>query len=224
MSDATYRTGADIAFVEKQNKSPFLCLNAWTMQNIVYEIIAGYMAANDPETLGFSFKQKYDPDITKTSIFLDIAYNWQQAKSDKRPAIFIQRGDVNLTTPTIGQTFSDPNIKESEEDRFTLNQMEVKVSVIGTNLGFAEQLAEYVKQPLISFAKEVRRDFNLRRFRLVSLGSPKNIVDPKDHFVIELLLQTAFDEGWTVKGEHLKLKTISKQIFDQVTKRLLIEQ
>lgn len=204
----------------KKADAPVLFLNPWAIQNIVYEVITNFYLNNDPKDFGFGFNQRYNSDPTKTTIFVDMAYNWQKSNQDKRPAVFIERGDVDIRQPTMGGTI-ESDIKESIETRMTVNTMVIKVSVLGTNLGLTESLTEYTKQALISFRQEIQRDFKLRRFRLIKISSPKNIVEPKDHFVVELIIEVIFDEGWAVQGDDLKVKSFGREIYDKVTGRLM---
>jgi hypothetical protein len=206
------------------HKKNGLEMNAWSVQNIVFELIKNYMLSNSPQDLGFTFTQKHTDDPTTNQIFLDISFNWRKDQQGKRPAIFVERGALSLDYPTFGAQVGG-NIKESESERMAIQKMPITVSCLATNLGFTEMLAEYVKQPLLSFRKEIRRDFGFREFALTTVGKPQAIqLEGKDHFYVELGISTAFDDRSMVKGDDLKLKTISKFIFDEVTSKPLKEQ
>lgn len=203
---------------------PTLNLNAWSVQNIVYELLINYMTVNLPEALGFNFLARYDKDQTKSGILVDIAYNWDAARAGKRPAIFIQRGDWDLTHPTMGQSISLGGMKDSENEKLSINMVPIIIKVIASPIGFAEQLAEYVRQPLIYYQNEIRRDFNFRRFRVKEISKPQIYVEAKEYFVIMISIEVAFDEGWIIKGDDLKLKTIGRVIFDSITSKIISEQ
>lgn len=210
--------------IEAESKKTGLVMNAWNVQGVVYELIKNYMLTNTPQEVGFEFTQKYSEEPSNNNIFLDISFNWKKDQQGKRPAIFISRGDLALDYPTFGAAVGS-NIKESEEQRMAIQKMPITVSCIATNLGFTEMLAEYVKQPLLAFRKEIRRDFKFREFALKTVSKPQVIsVESKDNFVIELELSTAFDECCIIKGDDLKLKTVSKFIFNEITSKPLAGQ
>jgi hypothetical protein len=190
-----------------------LTLTPWTVQNICYELIANYMLANDPNEQGYVFTQKYDRDPRKTQIFLDLAYNYRDDVVQKRPAIFVGRGAAQYKYPTMNQQIG-ANSPESEKTKLSIVQMPVVATVVGTNVGFTEQLAEYVSFGILHFLEQIRNDFNFRVFRLEEMMGPALYLESKDHFAVSLNFTTAFDIGFVIKGDHLKLKTVSYTIFN----------
>lgn len=189
-----------------------MVLTPWTVQNICYEIIKNYMLTNPPQSQGYRFAQTYDPDDLKTGIALEIAFNYKDVAMQKRPAIFVSRGETAFKFPTLNQMIG-ANPRESEKSKYAMLEMPINVAVIATNVGFAEQLAEYIFAIFLRFQETIRKDFCLRQFKLVTLAAPQLYLESKDHFVINILLDAVFDMGSVIKGDDLKLKTISYQIF-----------
>ena len=72
--------------------------------------------------------------------------------------------------------------------------------------------------------EQIRKDFAFRRFRLNKLSAPTIYVEAKDNFMVSLDIETAYDDGWMIKLQDLKLKTVSKVIFDSITGNQLKEQ
>lgn len=209
---------------EQAAQEPILQFNAWTAQNIVFELIRNYFVANSPESLGFPIQHKFDPDPMKSEIFLDISYNYSVVTASKRPAIFIGRDDLLIRNPTMGQRVGRGNPSESESSRLTINSVPVRITVIAHPVMLTELLAEYVKQPLLYFQQEILHDFALRRFRLTQISRPEIMVEQKDNFKITLMVDIVFDEGWVIKRHDLKLKTVSMDLFDKITGRLITNQ
>ena len=194
----------------------FLFLNGYNVQRIVYELIKNYMMHNTPEECGVILAQRYDPDPIKSGIHLDVSYNWKASITDKVPAIYVQRGDVEVKSPTFGQSMGG-DTQESEDERIVLNTMPVRVTcVAAAPVAVVENLAEYIKQPLISFKKEIKDDFRLRQFQLQKITSPAIAQESKTNFYIDLLIQTAFDESWILKKDDLKIKSIGTVIFESI--------
>ena len=204
-------------------EEPGLVLNAWAVQNIVYELILNYGIANPPNEVGFAFSDRILEDKTKSGVYLDIAYNWDAKVTQKRPAIFVQRSTVSCDIKEMG-SITKFNEKESELTNRSINNMSVLVKCIAPDIGFVEQLSEYIRQALIYFQHIIQVDFGFRLFRVKTMSAPEIYVDAKDHFIVVLTISTVFDEHWIVKADQLKIKTVSKQIFDNILSKPLTNQ
>jgi hypothetical protein len=208
----------DTAFVSAENRAieerdeRVLVLTPWTVQNICYEVIKNYMIANTPQSLGYRFTQVYDPDELVTGISLQIAYHYKDDVIQKRPGIYVSRGEAAFGFPTLNQMVGI-NVKESEKTKNSIIRLPLNIAVVGTNVGFAEQLAEYIFKIFLYHQENIRNDFCFRQFKLVNLGQPTLYLESKDHFVVNVLLEAAFDMGTVVKGDDLKLKTVTYSVF-----------
>ena len=189
-----------------------MVLTPWTVQNICFEVIKNYMQANTPQSQGFKFSQKYDPDDVVSGIALEIAYHYKDAVIQKRPGIYVSRGEASYKFPTLNQQL-DGNPRLSQKSKYALVEMPVNVAVVATNVGFAEQLAEYVFKIFLHFQEQIRNDFCLRQLKLVSLAAPMLYLESKDHFVVNVQLLSVFDMGAVITGDDLKLKTVAYTIF-----------
>lgn len=195
-------------------------LNVYTATRIVYEVIKTYMLANTPEQAGVRLNHTYDADYKKSGILLDIGYNWRTKDMSKVPAVFIQRGDATFKTPTMGQHDSI-DIKRNRNTRFALCTLPVSVTCVAAEpLAVVEQLAEYIKQPLLYFRNEVQLDFGIRRFQLKEITQPKLLAEGKNNFFVNLNLEVTFDDNWVVERDSLKIKHIGVELFDQLSNPL----
>ena len=200
-----------------------MVLTPWTVQNICYEVLKNYMTVNLPQNEGYAFSQKYSPDDTESDISLEIAYHYKDAVIQKRPGIFVSRGETSFRFPTLNQQIGG-NSKESEKFKYTLVEMPINLAVVATNVGFVEQLAEYAFKVFLRYQEVIRNDFCLRQLKLVSLSAPALYLESKDHFVVNVLLMSAFDMGAVIRGDDLKLKTISYSVFTNCISGLLSGQ
>jgi hypothetical protein len=221
----TYTTADDLLKAQQQEAAAArrLRLTPFNVQEIIFELIRNWMLANSGEDEGYTFKQKYNIDPSKSEIVLDIAYNWKAKNAEKLPAIFIQRSDAKVVYPTMGQVVSR-NPKESEETRLGYVSCSIEVACLATTLGLTEQFADYVRQPLMLFRNEIKEAFGFRKFSLNEISKPTIYVEGKDNFVVRLGIETVYDEGWTVKADDLKLKTVSRAIFDGVIGKPMLNQ
>lgn len=189
-----------------------MVLTPWTVQNICYEVIKNYMIANPPQKQGYRFAQTYDPDDLKTGIALEIAFAYKDTVIQKRPAIYVGRGEVNYQFPTINQTMGG-NSKESEKTRFGMGQMPINISIVATNVGFAEQLTDYISKVFFNYQEIIKNDFCIRQLKLVSISPPSLYLESKDHIAITIMLLVTFDLTAVIRGDDLKLKTVAYTIF-----------
>jgi hypothetical protein len=197
-----------------------MVLTPWTVQNICYEVLKNYMTHNPPQNEGYVFTQTYNPDDLESEISLEIAYHYKDSIIQKRPGIFVSRGETTFRFPTLNQLVGS-NSRESEKSRYAMLEMPVNLAVVATNIGFTEQLAEYVFKIFLRYQEVIRNDFCLRQLKLVSLSEPTLYLESKDHFVVNVLLQAVFDMGAVIKGDDLKLKTVSYAVYTNcMTKRL----
>ncbi len=196
-------------------KKNTLVLNAWVVQNIVYELIKIHLITNDPAKQGFSFKQRYNVDSTKSDIYLDLAYNWNASVVNKRPAVVVQRGQESISHSVFSNTIGS-SVMDSLKTKQTINTLPILISCIATNVGFVEQFSDYIKMPLLHHGEEIYRDFGFRKFRLLAKSAPELVAEAKDYFRINLQIETSYDEMWKVIGDDLKLKTVSKTIFNNL--------
>jgi hypothetical protein len=102
--------------------------------------------------------------------------------------------------------------------------MPINVAVVATNIGFAEQLAEYVFKIFLRYQEVIKDDFCIRQFKLVSLGTPTLYLESKDHFVVNVNILAVFDMGATIRGDHLKLKRVAYTIFTSCLEKPLLDQ
>jgi len=198
-----------------------LMLSPWIVQNIVYELIVNNFKHNPQQKDGYPFNNQYSDDKNATGIFVGIAFHYDPIAIQKRPAIFVFRDEATYQFPTINQLVeADP--KESEERKLAIASMTLGVACIATNVGFVEQLAHYVARPLLQYESEIRRDFKFRRFHLTGISKPQIYQEAKDHFLVILNISTVFDDSWVIRGEDLKIKTISKTIFDSINPNVIL--
>jgi len=206
-------SGTDME-MRKQCLDKELYLNAYVVTRIVYEIIKLYMLNNPPENCGVTLAQKYNIEPAKSDILLDIGYNWRTKDMSKVPAVFVQREDVGFTYPTMGQT-TEISSKKGSEQRLVLNSMPVIVTCVAQkDIAIVENLAEYVKQPLLYFRKEIQSDYGIRQFKLVKVGKPQLLKEGNNNFTVELQLLITFDDGWRISRESLAIKHIGVELFD----------
>jgi len=199
-----------------------LPLTPWTVQNVCYEVLKNFMLANPPSALGYPIQQVYTDD-KNSEISLEIAYHFQDAVVQKRPGIYVGRGRVNTQFKTLNRNIQ-VNPKESESAMYAETTMPVNITVIGTNVGMTEQLAEYVFRIFMLHQTQIQKDFGLLKLQLAGIEPPSLKPESKDHISVTVELLAAFAMGSMVRGDHLKLKTFTMAVFtDCVSSALTLQ-
>jgi hypothetical protein len=229
LTDPKYCAAPDLAYISIDERERHLAderimvLTPWTVQNVCYEIVKNYMLENPPQSEGYAFSQKYDADETISGIALEIAYHYKDSVIQKRPGIYVSRGQGAYVFPTMNQLIG-VNTRESEKTRFSIVNMPLNLAVVATNVGFTEQLAEYIFKIFLRYQEVIRKDFCLRQFKLATIDPPMLYLESKDHFVVNINLATSFDMGAVIKGDHLKIKTITHTVFTSCAEQPLKSQ
>ena len=205
--------------IQVDDQAPgIVAMSPWVVQGIIYELITRFFSGNPAEAMGYPLKLKYDPDKLKSDIYVDIAYNYNAQAANKRPSIFISRGNCTIGGKTMGHQVPGGNVAESTLARLLITQVPINVAVIAAPVAQAELLADYTKQAFISFQQEIQSDFGFRRFRISEVSKPQIYVEAKEYFVVNLSIEVVYDEGWTLRRDDLKMKTVGMAIFDALTK------
>lgn len=193
-----------------------ITLSNYTVPRIVYQILKLYMMNNKPEDVGVILKQKYDPDQTKSDILLDIGFNWKSQVMSKVPAVFVQREDAIYKTPTMGENVATDQVT-GKDTRVAIVSLPVIVTCVAAEpVAVVEQLAEYIKQPLLYFRREIQVDYGIRSFILEKVTAPKLLAEGKNNFYVNLLVNVDYHDGWTISRNSLKLKKVDVTLFDQL--------
>jgi hypothetical protein len=56
------------------------------------------------------------------------------------------------------------------------------------------------------------------------MTQPNLYLESKDHFVVNVILQSVFDMGTVIKGDDLKLKTVAYTVFTSCMEQPLLKQ
>jgi hypothetical protein len=209
--------------IESEQECTQLPMSPFLIQELVFELAQNHFLKNSPKSLGFLIDQQYQLDPAKTGMILRIGHDWQERKAGSCPALFIFRDDVQYTYPTMNMGAGRYNVAESEKGKLMYRGMSCSIACIGKTVGFCEQLAEYVKVPFVTYAEVIQRDFKLRKFRVKGVSKPQQYRTAVDNFIVIISMEIWFDEGFILKRDDLKLKTITREIFDGCLTRLPLE-
>ena len=184
------------------------------------------MLTNTPGSLGYSFTETYDIDEVKSKIFIDLSHNWKASTPQKRPAVFIYRGDASYDNgPKPFGDNAKVDVAESSWNKLSYVKMPITLNCIAGPVGFAEQFVEYIKYPFLYFSANIIREYGFRNFKLVNIDAPELFnIDAKDGYSVKLTIMTEFYETWALQQDALKLKTVAVDVYTDKTKKPLEQQ
>jgi hypothetical protein len=167
----------------------------------------------------FSFEENlYPPAITwsatneKDHLFIDPAYKWDPENIDRTPAIYVDIGDMQISSEPvkgIGSHGTHFDLKEGVDYREDV----VGTSVVWAHVGDTRAeclLYQGITYDLIaglSFA--IKRDFCLEKFDVRAILKPKLQSDQPRTYVAEVQATMQFREPYALKREAPKLKQIT---------------
>ncbi len=186
-------------------------LTPFRAQAVVFDILKNHLICNQPKDLGYPMEETYNVDETKSKIFIDMSNNWKASSPQKRPAVFVYRGNAEYDkgVKLIGANSIGMNVAESEEDFITTVSMPIMLNCIYYPIGGVEIFADYIKHPFLYFQKEIQAEYCFSKFRVASISAPEQYEpDAKTSFSVKITLDVEFKDIWRIKGDHLKLKTI----------------
>lgn len=191
---------------------PTLRLTPFNIQRVLFNLVTLHWTNDNPSLNGYTFDQRYTPNDSDSSVFIDMALNKKLNPADKKPSIIISRSDGNYNSPVMNQMIGvDP--REGVVEKVHIITCGLTISCIAEPVGLVEQIADWTAEPLTEYEELIRKDFKLRRFRMSTITRPQQYKDIKDYMLINIQMETVFDSNVRITEDSLKLKTISRDIF-----------
>lgn len=180
----------------------------WLVQKYIFEILENHMLTNSPTELGFAFNQRYTKDPNTSDISIELAHDFKAAAPQKRPGIFVTRGEAAYKHPTMKQSLA-VDAQEGVISRASFTTLAINVTVIAPELGFAEEFANYVFYPFLHFCPDLTKEYGFHSIRVSRYGSPEHYAqDAPESFSIALTLDVEFYSTWAIRVDALKLKQV----------------
>ena len=151
----------------------------------------------------------WDPDVKKTSIWIDTEYKWEDTNPELRPAIYTKLGDIQYTSLTGRHDSSMGANLEEGEFHFSRNGAgQIQWIHIGRSKGEAVAIAGATLDYLDALSKIIKDDFCFQSFEIVSLSPLAVDKESKERYRSVVTAAFTFQDTWTLKMESPKLKRI----------------
>ena len=160
--------------------------------------------------LGSGSEWIWDEDLSKTKIWIDTEYQWNDKTIEFRPAIFISLSRIDFGT-YVGDTKGviNRNLEVGETIYDRVGKGSVTWVHIGHTHGEAVRLATDTLQYIDAFANVIRSDFCFERFYVASTDPAQVVKEAKERMRATVTAQFEFQETWTLKLESPKLRAIT---------------
>ena len=164
---------------------------------------------SDRDNLPIDICSVWDADPTKSKIWIDTEYKWEDENPEFRPAIYIKLGTINYTSLTgrhDGRTKMD---LEEGEYHFSRNGAGTVSWVhVGSNKGETAILAGTTLDYLDGLSWVIKEDFNFQFFEITSLSPMQLDKESVERYRSVVTASFSFQDTWSLKRESPKLKRI----------------
>lgn len=155
----------------------------------------------------------WSPTNEKDHVFIESSYEWDSENTDRRPAIIVDIGDLEVAESAARGIGADAgmvgfDMQEGMEFREDLVMGSVVWAHIGVSRGQVLVYGSCTYELLAGFSSVIRRDFCLEKFNVRGILKPRLRKEQPRTF--ECLVQASFQfkEDYSLKRESPKLKQI----------------
>lgn len=167
----------------------------------------------------------WDPDQSKSSIWISEEFSFDRSVIGKRPAVLIGFDQQAYPQQSMGDYFSH-DIANSTSYLFNLVEGSIRFRCISENMLSSLELATEVRYFLAAFRHEIEKAFCLDKMRPVQMSKTQRIEEYKEFWVTDFNCELKYQEMWGVTTENLKVKSVftNLQIDQDSAKKLLPQQ
>lgn len=151
----------------------------------------------------------WDADPTKTQLWIDSEYVWNEAVVEFRPAIYIKLGPITYASIT-GRHDSLYHVDlEQGEYHFTRSGTGTAMWVhVGTTKAEAVTLSGTTLDYLDAFSRIIKQDFHFETFEVVQMGAIETEKESRERYRSTVTVSYSFQDTWALKLESPKLKRV----------------
>ncbi len=141
-------------------------------------------------------------------IAIETSSRWKPDVSGLRPAIIIKRNEFHVTSRGINDQMQGHYVLDGRDFYAAFPEGTHVFCCIDHEEGGAERLANEVYRELIQFGPEIRRSFQLKRFKVHSLGAYGKLEEAAGSYGVPVTVMAAFEECWVITPNAPRLKRI----------------
>jgi len=176
----------------EQNPSPS------NLPAIMLEVLKIHFGANSTQ-----FKYNLNPTETRLSIQKSEVFNPEQIQ--KRPALYVKRGTIQVNRDTIGDSFG--NHPSLGRGKFVRISGTITIYCVAETGGTVDALTGEVLDCLLTFQTLISEDFGFLRYKVNSIGEVGILEDYKEMFMCPIILEYDASLTFYLTQEALPLKS-----------------
>lgn len=144
---------------------------------------------------------------TNTGIYIESLARWRPELTESRPAIVLKEGDWEWKRLGIGDHMGTDSLT-GQQDFGGCWAGTHTLFVLGNEGAETQILAWEVSKTLLWYARQIARDFDLRRFVPVSTGALAALKESTENYVVPVNVAYVVDETWWIQEDSPRLKRI----------------
>jgi len=143
-----------------------------------------------------SLPWKYDPDIKKTQIAIESAFNEDSAHRNKRPAIYIDHSESVIGRTVTGDV-AGQNLKTGLRGFFGLNTIPMLIECVALKKGEAMLIGDLVQIYLHASSDLIQAKFKLHELTPITLGRAQPYERDATQWVAPITFSVQVPVRWT---------------------------
>jgi hypothetical protein len=157
----------------------------------------------------------WNPDETKSKIFIDVAGKFNTAVVEKRPAIFVSCEDFTWQRLMIQDKVDEVYLEGATDYQNQVTTV-IRIFHVGTTIDEASILGRITAAYYRQFAQQLREELQFAKFHVARLSKPAILEEARERWVALVDIELAFFEAWQVPVESHKLKAIRFKLNNSV--------
>jgi len=146
----------------------------------------------------------------QTNILIEVAYRWDPALTQKRPAVIIKRNAYKNIRLGIGDSLQFPYVDATGDRHFSTGWLgSHTLFCLGNSGAKAELLSSEVQRELTCFAEIIRKTLSLLRFQVLEIGAVSVLEEAQENFVVPVTVSYAYCQHWRIRPQVPRLNNIS---------------
>ena len=142
-----------------------------------------------------SFPWTWDPDISKTHVFIEAGAGEEATVKDARPAIYVDRGPIVFPKVVVGD-FAGMNHKTGKKAYYTTGTGQINIDCISKNRGESAILGEIVQSFILMTSDLIISQYYFRYITPVTLGGTEGWEKDDRLFNTRVTSQISYDVKW----------------------------
>jgi hypothetical protein len=155
------------------------------------------------------------------TLLVDYDYNFDPARSDKRPAIYVGTADFDFRRAVIDNRHSQTEDRAGEQYAM-LGGTNVIIRHIGSTPDESLAMADLTGQFFLGMRKLIQESLKVHSFEVVKIAASKPFERAPQaadqQFMVDLILNLQYNAVWLIWREGHRIKTVTyKQSLDELT-------